>query len=97
MKVYSFKPEYQASWSKKPAGSLGGSLDIEVSSPELWTMVPVASSEAGDTVRSGHHYLPLFKGGPLPSTLNTIKTEGCTVETLKVKNCPTVKVQTTYN
>ena len=94
MKVYSFKPEYQASWSKKPAGSLGRSLDIEVSSPELWTMVPVASTEAGDSVRSGHHYLPLFKGGPLPSTLKTINTEGCTVEALKVKNCLTVKIQT---
>ena len=82
-KIYSFKPEYKASWGKEPEGKLAGDLDIDSSRPDLWSVMPLMKS--GDVnVNSGMHFLPLFKGGPTFGCLTKIRASGCTPKTLKV-------------
>ena len=82
-KIYSFKPEYKASWGKEPEGKLAGDLDIDSSRPDLWSVMPLMKS--GDVnVNSGMHFLPLFKGGPTLGCLTKIRASGCTPKTLKV-------------
>ena len=84
-KIYSFKPEYKASWGKEPEGKLAGDLDIDSSRPDLWSVMPLMKS--GDiNVNSGLHFLPLFKGGPTLECLKKIRVSGCTPKTLKVRH-----------
>ena len=83
LKMYSFKPEYKASWGKEPEGKMAGDLDIDSSKPDLWSVMPLMKS--GDiNVRSGLHFLPLFKGGPTQECFKKFRTSGCTSKTIKV-------------
>ena len=83
LKMYSFKPEYKASWGKEPEGKMAGDLDIDSSRPDLWSVMPLMKS--GDiNVRSGLHFLPLFKGGPTQECFKKFRTSGCTSKTIKV-------------
>ena len=62
---------------------MGGDLDLDTSSPDLWTVMPLM--RRGDiNVRSGFHYLPLFKGGPKAECLTKLRASGCTLESIKV-------------
>ena len=83
MRFYSFKPEYTASWEKEPEGRLGGNLDIDVKTPDGWSLCPLFS---GGQLRSGYHHLPLFRGDVPHDVIRGLKQSGCSAETLKVKH-----------
>ena len=57
LRLYSFKPEYTASWEKEPEGRLTGSLDIGYGTPDAWTICSIFTDKYCD---SGVYQLPLF-------------------------------------
>ena len=81
VRFFSFKPEYTASWEKEPEGRIGGSLQIDSNSPEAWTLCPLFS---GDYLRSGYHYLPLFKGDITDDVLTDLQQFGVSAKTFQV-------------
>ena len=83
MRIFSFKPEYKVSWDKEPLGKLSGSLTIDSLEPDAWT---VFQPWEGDTVVSGYHHVPLFKGAPSDIVWSDIRESGCNPDTLKVSH-----------
>ena len=81
VRFFSFKPEYTASWEKEPEGRIGGSLQIDSNSPEAWSLCPLFS---GDYLRSGYHYLPLFKGDITDDVLTDLQQFGVSAKTFQV-------------
>ena len=81
IRIFSFKPEYVASWEKEPEGRINGSLQISYGSPDAWAVVPVFSGNYSD---SGLHQVPLFKGGPVAGCLAILQDLGCTLEAVKM-------------
>ena len=87
VRFYSFKPEYTASWEKQPEGRLGGNLQIDVNNPEAWSLCPLFS---GDYIRSGYHYLPLFKGDLADDVLSDVQQFGVSAKTFQVNQLESV-------
>ena len=79
VKFYCVKPEYKASWEKEPTGKLTGNLKINFDSPDAWTVFGVCE---GGFVRSGHHYLPLFKGD-LTGCIQHLHSSGYSLDNLQ--------------
>ena len=69
-----------------------GELDIDTSSPDLWSLIPVMlpghinDNSDNEYVMSGHHYVPVFKSADQQKCLRAIQLKGFTVETLKVSD-----------
>ena len=81
VRFYSFKPDYTASWEKQPEGRLGGSLEIDIKNPDAWSLCPLFS---GDYLRSGYHYLPLFKGDIAEDAFTDLQQFGVSAKTFQV-------------
>ena len=81
VRFYSFKPEYTASWEKQPEGRLSGSLEMDINNPDAWSLCPLFS---GDYLRSGYHYLPLFKGDITDDVFTDLQQFGVSAKTFQV-------------
>ena len=80
LRLYSFKPEYTASWEKEPEGRLTGSLDIGYETPDAWTICSIFTDKYCD---SGVYQLPLFKGGPSKDCFSDLEEMGFSLGCLK--------------
>ena len=80
IRLFSFKPEYKASWEKEPEGRLSGSLKIAYHDPDAWTICNIFTD---GFCNSGLYQLPLFKGGPSKDCLSDLEDVGLSGGCLK--------------